>query len=145
MTGPDATSGAMALQVATSDEPRITPGCPPAPPRQLHRELRARLVVVIDEADRLAMMPPARLNRLLELQRLLLLLAEEGTAAGESKDDMDVVGRLRLRREAERQRPERRGQPCPVHRGAHATSHDAFDLDRNAARGSEPMPTAERA
>ena len=71
---------------------------------QLHRDLRARLIVVEHELQRLAMNAAIRVRRLLELQkRLLLGLAEERAAASERQDDIDFAIRgLRHRNTAEK-------------------------------------------
>jgi hypothetical protein len=71
----------------------------------LYRRLRAGLVVVEDELERLAVDAAFLVGELLEqLQRLLLALAEEGGAARQRQDDVDLVRIGRARAEqSERQ------------------------------------------
>src|SRR6185437_6777842 len=59
---------------------------------ELDRNLRATLVVVKHEFKRLAMNAAIRIRRFLELlKRQLFRLAEEGAAAGQRQDDVDLA------------------------------------------------------
>src|SRR5258706_489167 len=66
---------------------------------ELHRELRAGLVVVENQMQRPAADAAVLVHVFLaELQGLLLRLAEERRIAGERQDDVDVVAVRRLDR-----------------------------------------------
>ncbi len=81
---------------------------------ELHGGLRARLVVAINELDRLAVDAAVLVHDGLEgFERRLLALAEEGAAAGHRHDDVDLVGLGRAGHAAEASEcegAERRGE-----------------------------------